>query len=77
MSDLPAAARVIEPPHERPQEFHGAGEHFAKVGQQNQEQGDAEDGVDDGHCPTSVCGRRDVTVAWNWERKNKIYWLRA
>lgn len=62
VSDFPAAARVIEPPHERPQELHGTGEHFTEVSQQNQKQGDAEDGVDDGHRPTRVCGRRYVTV---------------
>jgi hypothetical protein len=63
VSDLPAAARVIEPPHERPQELHGAGEHFTKVGQQDQKQGDAENRVDDGNRPTRVCGRCYVTVA--------------
>lgn len=69
-ADLPAAAGVVEPPYERPQELNASGEHFTEVGQQNQEYRYAEYRVHDGDQPAGVGRRRDVTVPWNVGRKS-------
>lgn len=44
----PTAPRVVEPPNERPEELDDAREQLAKVSEHDQEEWDADDGVDDG-----------------------------
>jgi hypothetical protein len=64
---LPAAARVVQPAHEGPEELDAPGEELAEVGQQDEEHGDAEDGVHDGDGASGRGGGRDVSVPCSTE----------
>ena len=62
-SHFPAAARVVHPTHEGPQELNSPREQLAEVRQEDQEHWDAEDGVDDGDGASCRGGGRNVAVA--------------
>lgn len=62
------AARVVDAPHKGPDELDASGEELAKVRQEDQEHGDAEDSIDDGNHSTGCRGRRDVAVPWKWNK---------
>ena len=61
LPDLPTISGVVQPPHERPNEFYASREQFAEIRQNYEEQRDANEGVY--YCQALACLCRRVQVA--------------